>query len=226
MIRRDYILRQLEQFAAMLAKITGLARNEQWQEASVITSGELQRLTGEDARALLRLSETELLAQLIESEPGFDVASKILMVVTLLKAEGDLLAAQGRLDGGREYYLKGLHLLLETSSQVETGGRPDFVPTLEVFRAALHDSPLPLATNALLMRHYEQTGDFAKAEDMLFEILDAEPSNPDVLDFGREFYRRLLGRSDDALDLGNLPRAEVLAGQAELDRRRPGPGAA
>ena len=34
MIRRDYILRQIEQFVAMLAKIAGLTKNEQWQEAS------------------------------------------------------------------------------------------------------------------------------------------------------------------------------------------------
>ena len=226
MIRRDYILRQVEQFAAMIAKIMGLARNEQWQEASVVTAGELQRLAGVDPRALLQLSETALLAHLIESEPALTVESKIFMVATLLKTEGDTLAGQGRMEESREFYLKGLHLLLGTFGQTQGVARPDFVPTVEVFRAALQDSPLPLATNALLMGHYERTGDFAKAEDMLFEILDAEPSNPDVLDFGREFYRRLLGRSDDALALGNLPRAEVLAGLAELDRRRPGPGGA
>jgi len=61
MIRRDYILRQLEQFGAMLAKITGLAGNEQWQEASTITAGELQRLTGVEVRELLQLSESAFL---------------------------------------------------------------------------------------------------------------------------------------------------------------------
>jgi hypothetical protein len=33
------------------------------------------------------------------------------------------------------------------------------------------------------------------------------------------FYQRLLGLSDDALSIGNLPRAEVQAGLDELERR-------
>ncbi len=76
MIRRDYILRQLEQFAAMLARITGLARNEQWHEASALAGGELQKLTGVEPTALLQLSEAALLARLIENESYVTVESK------------------------------------------------------------------------------------------------------------------------------------------------------
>jgi len=220
MIRRDFILRQLEQFAAMLARITGLAKNEQWQEASAATGGELQRLVGVDARALLSLSETALLARLIESEPAFAVESKIFMLATLLKTQGDLLASQGRADESREFYLKGLHLLFETFGQVDASERPDFVPTIEAFLTALRDAPLPVTTNAMLMHHYERIGEFARAEDALFEILDAEPAKPELLEFGREFYQRLLRLDDTVLALGNLPRTEAQAGLAELDGRK------
>ena len=220
MIRRDYILRQVEQFAAMLARITGLARNEQWQEASVMTTGELRRLTGVEWRALLQLSEAALLARLIEGEPAFAVESKIFMVATLLKSEGDTLAGQGRVEESREFYLKGLHVLLGTFGQTQAAERPDFVPTVDAFLSALRDAPLPSVTNALLMQHYERIGEFGRAEDTLFEILEAEPSRPEVLEFGRLFYRRLSSLSDDALSIGNLPRAEVEAGLAELDRRK------
>lgn len=220
MIRRDYILRQLEQFAAMLAKITGLARNEQWQEASTMTAAELQRLTGVEVRALLQLSESALLARLIESETTLTVESKIFMVATLLKTEGDTLAGQDRTSESREFYLKGLHLLLGTFGQTDATARPDFVPTVETFLSALRDAPLPTETNGMLMQHYERLGEFARAEDALFEILDAEPSQSELLEFGRMFYQRLLNRSDDALSMGNLPRAEVQAGLAELDRRK------
>src|SRR5215469_7944153 len=217
MIRRDYILRQLEQFAAMLAKITGLARNEQWQEASALTGGELQQLTGVEPQAVLGLSESALLARFIESGPAVVVESKIFMLVTLLKAQGDTLAGQDRLDEARKFYLKGLHVLLETFGRVEPSERPDFVPTVEAFGIALHDAPLPVTMNAMLMRHYEQIGDYARAEDALFEILDAESPTPELLDFGRMFYQSLLRLTDEALALGNLPRAEVQAGLDELD---------
>lgn len=216
MIRRDYLLRQIEQFVAMLAKITGLAKNEQWQEASAVTAGELQRLTGTDAREVVRLSETELLARLVQSEPTHVVESKAFMLATLLKTNGDLIAGQGRLEESRQYYLKGLHLLLDTFGRNEITERPDFVPAVEAFLAGLRDAPLPVKTNAMLMRHYEQTSQFAKAEDALFATLDVVPPSPELLDLGASFYQRLLDLSDDALMAGNLPRAEVEAGLAEF----------
>jgi len=216
MIRRDYILRQIEQFVAMLAKIAGLAKNEQWQEASAVTAGEFQRLTGMDAREVVRLSETELLARLIQSEPTHVVESKAFMLATLLKTNGDLIAGQGRLEESRQYYLKGLHLLLDTFGRNEITERPDFVPAVEAFLAGLRDAPLPVKTNARLIRHYEQTREFAKAEDALFATLDVVPPSPELLELGASFYQRLLELSDDALTAGNLPRAEAEAGLAEF----------
>jgi hypothetical protein len=166
------------------------------------------------------MSDTEILARLIQGESTLLVEAKAFMLATLLKTEGDLVARQGRLEVGREYYLKGLHLLLDTVGRNEITERPDFVPTVEAFVAGLRDAPLPLTTSARLMRHYERTGEFAKAEDALFGMLDIESGNRELLDLGAAFYRRLLDLSDDALALGNLPRAEVQAGLAELDQRR------
>ena len=216
MIRRDYILRQIEQFVAMLAKIAGLTKNEQWQEASTVTAGEFQRLTGMDARGVVQMSETELLARLIQGEPTQVVESKAFMLATLLKTNGDLIAGQGRLEESRQYYLKGLHLLLDTFGRNEITERPDFVPAVEAFLAGLRDAPLPVKTNARLIRHYEQTREFAKAEDALFATLDVVPPSPELLELGASFYQRLLELSDDALTAGNLPRAEAEAGLAEF----------
>jgi len=150
--------------------------------------------------------------------------SKIFMVVTLLKTEGDTLTAQGKTEESRQYYLKGIHLLLGAFGQTPGRQRPDFVPTVETFVFALRDTPLASTTNAMLMQYYERIGNYAKAEDALFEILEADATRPELLEFGRLFYQRLLNQNDDALSLGNLPRAEVQAGLAELDRRKAGLG--
>jgi hypothetical protein len=79
---------------------------------------------------------------------------------------------------------------------------------------------LPLETQARLMQHYERTGEFAKAEDALFAMLDAEPEQAPLLEFGISFYRRLEGQSDSRLADGNLPRAEVEAGLTDLNARK------
>jgi hypothetical protein len=221
-IRRDYLLRQIEQFVAALAKMAGLAKNEQWQEASTVAGSQFQQLIGMDAAELLRLSDTELLARLIQGEATLPVENKIFMLATLFKANADLVAAQGRLEESRPYYLKGLHLLLHTVAHDELAERPDFVPTIEAFLVGLGDSPLPLNTSVILMRHYEQASEFAKAEDTLFTMLDSEPANVELLDFGIVFYQRLLGLSDDALAVGNLPCEEVKAGLVELEKRKAG----
>ena len=219
MIRRDYILRMIEEFIQALARVNALKQDQRWQEAAGAVDEEFQRLIGTGAQAVARLTETELLARLIRGEPTQAVHDKTLMLTALLKEAGDVAATQGRAEESRSCYLKGLHLLLETLARKEVSAVPDFVPRVEMFAAALHGSPLPLETQALLMQHYERSGQFAKAEDALFAMLEAEPGNGGLVDFGVSFYKRLQGQSDASLAAGNLSRPELETGLAELRGR-------
>jgi hypothetical protein len=142
------------------------------------------------------------------------------MLTALLNEAGDVATAAGRADEARACYLKGLHLLLDTLARQEVFECPDFVPRADAFLQALGDAPLPLTTEAKLMQHYERAGEFGHAEDAFYRILDAEPANPAVLDFGIVFYERLKSQTDGALAEGNLPRRELDAGLADLRRRR------
>jgi hypothetical protein len=216
MIRRDYILNATEEFAAVLAKILGFTKQADWQSASAAAAREFQRLAGVDALQALQLSDTELFARLIQGGPTHVAENKVFMLAMLFKATGDVMAGQGRTEESRQHYLKGLHLLLDTLDRTAIGERPDFVPTVEAFLTGLGDSPLPAKTNAMLMRHHERAGEFAKAEDALFAIAAAEPPGAELLEFGAAFYERLLSRSDAALIAGNLSRAEAQAGLADF----------
>ena len=168
---------------------------------------------------MAQLSETELLAKLIQGEPTQAVHDKALMLTTLLKEAGDLAAAQEQRENSRACYLKGLHLLLETLARGEVFECPDFVPKVEIFVAALADLPLPLPTQALLMQHYERAGEFGRAEDALYAMFEAEPEQRGLAEFGLAFYERLQSKSDRSLADGNLPRPELEAGLAELRKR-------
>jgi hypothetical protein len=218
-IRRDYILRMIEEFVQALARINELKQNRRWQEAAGVVDEEFQRLIGTGADAVARLTETELLANLIRGEPTQAVHDKTLMLTALLKEAGDVAATQERAEESRSCYLKGLRLLLETLAREEVTDCPAFVPRVEMFAAALRGSPLPLETQALLMQHYERSGQFAKAEDALFAMLEAEPGKAGLVAFGVVFYERLQGQSDAALATGNLPRPELETGLAELRKR-------
>jgi len=218
MIRRDYIIRLIEEFVEALARIRALKNERRTGEAALLTEEEFKRISGIDSESLLKLSETELLAKLIQDDALQSVREKIFFLTTLLKEAGDIAVAEGRTVESRACYLKGLHLLLDSLARANAFEQPEFVPKVELFVDALDE--IPLQTSVLLMEHYERTGQFAKAEDSLFAILDAEPENTAALEFGISFYNRLLGQTDSQLNDGNLPRAEVESGLAELHDRQ------
>jgi len=220
MIRRDYILRMIEEFVRVLSRLRSLKRDQHWNEVSGELDAEFKKLVGDGAQAVARLSETELLARLIQDAPTQLVRDKALMLTTLLKEAGDVAANQERTEEGRECYLKALHLLLDVLGRGEVFEWPEFVPKVEVLVAALQSAPLPIRSAAMLMQHYERTGEFAKAEDALFAMLDAEPDNQAVVEFGITFYERLRSQSDAALDAAHLPRAEVEDGLKKLQGPR------
>jgi hypothetical protein len=62
---------------------------------------------------------------------------------------------------------------------------------------------LPVNTQAMLIRHYEQVGGLPRPRTLFRCLLKAGKHRR--LDFGISFYQRLQGRSDEALLSGNLP---------------------
>ncbi|HXT40907.1 MAG TPA: DUF6483 family protein [Candidatus Angelobacter sp.] len=219
MIRRDYILRMIEELAEALARIRSLKQGRRWAEAGDELDTEFKKLIGHGAQEVARLSETDLLARLMQGGPTHLVRDKTLMLTTLLTEAGDVAAAEERMEESRECYLKALHLLLDVLARHEAFECPGFVPKVEMLVAALRSAPLPVRSAAMLMQHYERTGEFAKAEDALFAMLDAEPDNHAIVEFGITFYQRLLAQSDATLAAANLPRAEVEEGLKQLQAR-------
>ena len=222
MIRRDYILRMIEEFMQALARLRSLKQDQRWDEATGELDAELKKLIGSDTQAVTRLSETELVARLMQDGPTHALNAKALILTTLLQVAGDVATASGHEAEGQECYLKALHLLLEILARGEVFDCPEFVPRIEMLLAALESTTLPVRTHAMLMQHYERTGEYAKAEDALFAMLDAEPDNHAIVDFGITFYERLLAQNNATLDVANLPRGEAEEGLEEMRRRKSG----
>src|SRR5580765_5304769 len=106
MVRRDYIIRMIEQFFQLLNRLQSLKKDQRLDEATTTLDDEFKRLVGSGADGITRFSETELLAKLIQGEPTLAVREKTLMLATLLKEAGDVGAAQERMEDSRAYYLK------------------------------------------------------------------------------------------------------------------------
>lgn len=148
MIRRDYILRMIEEFMQALARMRALKQGQRWAEAGDELDAEFKKLIGDNVQSVARLSETDLLARLMQGGPTHLVRDKTLMLTTLLTEAGDVASAEGREADRRECYLKALHLLLEVLLHDEVFECPEFVPRVETLLAALRSTPLPIRAQA------------------------------------------------------------------------------
>lgn len=216
MRREDYIQRLIAQFVQALLHIAGLVKAKQYQEALAAIDQTCLRLLGIRLDAVSTLSESALFARLTFDEPAPVGRDKCLVLAALLDEARTIYAAQGRPDESYACLLQALHLMLEVALRGDGAPLPDYAPRVEDLVAALSGYALPARTNATLFHYYEQVGAYARAEDMLFAVLAAEPGNRDVVESGIAFYERLRRRSDAALRAGDLPRDEVETGLAEL----------
>jgi hypothetical protein len=220
MIQRDYILRMIEEFRRVVEVIMAHRSAGRWHEVAGTVDEQFQRLIGVSAQVAVHLSETDLTARLMRGEATQVVRDKMLFLIRLFKEAGDAAVSQDRVEEGRDLLLRGLELRVGTYWGEEPSEHADFAPPVEAFTGALTRTTIPPRTQAMLMHHYERTGAFAKAEDALYALLEAAPDNHEVVDWGITFYERLQGRSDDALESGDLPRSELDAGLAELKARK------
>lgn len=218
MLRRDYIIRMIEEFFRALATIRSLKNQREWREAADAIEEQCKVLIGAGTAAVATLSDTELLARMLQGEPTQMLHQKTVLLSALLKEAGDVAKMEGNAARASDCYLRGLHLLLRALAEGEPFEQPDLIPTIDVFVLALEDLPvsITLPTHALLMQHYERSGQFGKAEDELYAMLQVEPGNLGIVTFGIDFYQRLHGQSEEILIAGNLPPSEVEAGLEEL----------
>jgi hypothetical protein len=216
MIRRDYILRMIEEFVRALARINEQKRNQLWHEAETSLEDQAKRLTGTDLATIVTLTDTELLGSLLQTGDFQAQTEKAFILARVLIEAAEVADAENREESSRAFRLKALHLVLHTALRTEVFEWPEFVPTIDLLLQRFVRAQLPVHTQALLMQHFERTGQFAKAEDALYVLLELAPDNPALRELGISFYHRLLDQPDAALESGELPRSEVEFGLAEI----------
>jgi len=218
MINKDYILRLIEQFAKVLAKILKLIMNQQHPEALKTIDQTFQHLFGFNSKFINSISDDDLI-EMMKSGEALD-ADKCIMIALLLKAEGDVYDAQSNLDESYDRYLRSLLLLLEAFSADSDANLSTHYSEIGTIINKLQDEELPDEIKSKLLRYYEKVGQYSKAEDLLFELIETNSFDQDILEEGIHFYERLIVKSDSELIAGNLPRDEVHEGLSGLEKLR------
>src|SRR5947207_374440 len=137
MLRRDYVLRMIQEAAELLSRIQSLKKEKRWDDAQRNLEAKLETLVGANVQTVANLSQTELLARVIRGESTLAVKEKTIFVSALLKEAGDIAIGQNRDAEARSCYLKGLDLLLDVLREGDTYEFPEFMPRVEMFVCAL-----------------------------------------------------------------------------------------
>ena len=223
MINKDYILRMAERFGRYLAIILRLREYNKQEEALLYIDELFLQTTGLTTGFINSASE-EMLLNLI-SPLGVLNVEKCLWMAVLLQQEGDIYVELGKSNESYYRYLKALHLFLEVASGNSEVKDFDVAMAIEDILNKLAEYELPLKTKSKIFRYFEKMSSYARAEDVLFEMVEGEgeekePRGSEIIEQGIAFYNRLLKKSDTDLKAGNLSREEVEEGLAQLESKR------
>jgi hypothetical protein len=217
-MRQDLILRTIDKFASTLAHVEELKKDAQWDELIKyigININHLLRISPDEFR---KLTETGLVAQLIKNESTTTwVPYKKIFLIALLKELGDYATFRDPPRGGRGWYLKALHLLLDAYPRDEMQNEClKLAPKVEVLLSALEGSALPSRTRMLLIRHYEQKGEFMRAKQECLLVLEKVHNNLKLINFCIAFTERISHENDLTLAASGVKRVELDALMADL----------
>ncbi|MEK5239759.1 DUF6483 family protein [Paenibacillus sp. FSL L8-0470] len=213
MFRRDYIVRMIEDMSAMVAKVLTLKQEKKTTEALWEVDELLNRHFRLNSRLLNSLSVEDIidmfrLGGVIESD-------KLQGVARLLKEEGGIYSAGGNKDAALFRFIRSLHLFLYAD---QYGADRELLQMTKEIDELLQETEgylLPVKTERLLLPYMESIERYGKAEDSLYRLWE---QGIDVAAEGRELYSRLLLLPPEALELGDLPLAEVRQGQEEWNK--------
>lgn len=219
MIRQDYILEWIKRYVRWIAEIMGFVRAKDYEAAIRRIDMALRTLLEVGSDSVTSLTEGDILARLSFGGFGPAVDDKCMVIAALLKQLGIVCAEKQQTEMSRDCFLKCLQLVLGLKLREEKTELTDYTPTVEELVEFLRPYDLPPRTHGALMVFFEGNGRFALAENALFALIESAPDHSEPAAMGVAFYKRLLTLDDETLVAGDLPRAEVEAGLAEVRKR-------
>jgi hypothetical protein len=212
--QKDYIERAIEGFFEVLRQILGLEQLERHVEAQELLQRAAQQYLGLSLAAFDALS-FEAVVRLLSAGGSLDV-NRCLMLAELRRAQAAIQEGQGLTAAALATRIAAIRLYAAAVAARGTGvlaGRKEGVGSL---LEEVRPYEVPEDVHVLVWRLLLATGDFARAEDALFALMEGRPDDLALVEEGRAAYEALLERPDAELEAGGLPRGEVEEALARL----------
>ncbi len=214
MIRRDFVVRTIQQMAQALAQVLHFKERREYEQA-LREIGRALREFGEGDEAPDHRRGLDDWLILCRKHPG-SAGGVMLAVADVLAEQGELLAIQGNTPDALLARQFATGIFIEALLKEECFVSADLVVKVEQLVSHSAAGSQPPALLRRLVSYFEVRGDFARAENTLFEWL--ETGDPDAVAAGRVFYEGLTSLADESLEQGGLTRAEAQQGARDWEK--------
>jgi hypothetical protein len=216
MSQKDYILRIAQELGSALAQVLYNRQIEDYTAAHKLIDEQSKQIFGMGIGFIRTVPEETLLSMLT----SFDTldTEKCWLLAILLKAEGDIYEDQGNASESYYSYIRSLNLFLEVLLLGTSSSDRSINLEIDDLLSRLSDYDLPKRTKLLLFRYFDHVHKYASAEELLFEMLETNGPDEDILAYGMSFYQHLLKKSDATLSADNFSKEKAIKGLSQLEK--------
>jgi len=201
-------------FTLALARVSYLREQKKYDEALLEIMDSGKKIVGIDLNMLNYISDVDMM-NLFKSEDPSN-AGRFLVLAGFLNEEGDIHFNLKNNNEGFRCYLKSLVLYCEALKYKDVIKTHEYFDKIEKLIENLNEYDLPWNVKNNLINYYEEAGKYSSAEDLIFEL--AEAGDEQILSSGLSFYNRLLLKTDEEIEKGNLTREEINNAILELKK--------
>lgn len=214
MLQRDYLMKMTQMLATVLTKVLFNKEKKNYIEAEKEIESAAKTIVGLDLN-LIKILNVEDVLKLMKTSDVY--AGRCLISAELLKEYGDILGEKERINESMDIYIKSLWLYLETILTKELPEPEVYYDRINFLIKNLTSSETETDLKKKIFQYYEFSGQYSKAEDVLFELMDSDTEG--IKDKALKFYERLQKKTDEELGKGNFSHGEVEESIEEINSR-------
>ncbi|KZL93780.1 DUF6483 family protein [Clostridium magnum] len=218
MLKRNLTAELVGKFNEALAKIKEYREEGKNEEALIVIDNTLKDLFRLGFKFFNSFSDENLI-DMVKTD-GTINADKCIMMAKLLEEDAEILEDLGNSDESFYIYLKSLNLFLEAFlNKDEDCDLQGFFSDMDIIIEKICNYKVPVILQNKMIDYYIKTKNYDKAENILYEILEENDFNKNLLEKGISFYEELLNKDDEDLENGNLSKEEIIESLSSLKKK-------
>lgn len=217
MLKSNFSKRLTDQFEESFEEILSLIKDKNYDTALQIIDQTFSNLFRLNSLFFNSMSNDNLID--ILKVGGEIEKDKAIIISKLLEQRAHILSIQGKENESFYIYIKALNLFIEAFLCDKDTDLDRYFEDIPNIIEKTSGYVLSEETLRRIINYYKEVGNFASAEDYLYELFDAAGKNTESITFAKEFYDSLLKLDDAGLEKGNLSREEILEAKNSFSQK-------